>query len=111
MNTPQSSQPNPVLEAFGKAAGVLASLVLTLPANEALHPIFAKYALSYASYQHTQYLWLFDLIFLMCVFFFIFSSVWFLIVMGFKFITKLTTVLFKGVMFGLFFIFSAIFRR
>ncbi|TDF37166.1 hypothetical protein EYS14_13480 [Alteromonadaceae bacterium M269] len=111
MNAPKPSQDSPVLEAFGKAIGVLAALIMTLPVNKALYPVFEQYALSYVTYEYREAVWLFDLIFLLCVFFFIYACAWFVFVMGFKLLTKGFVNLVRGTALLLALIFSSLFRR
>ncbi|MEM0909419.1 MAG: hypothetical protein AAGJ37_00500 [Pseudomonadota bacterium] len=72
MSQPQPQSPS-VVNAFGKAIGVVCAFFATMPLYHASYPYFYRYALQYS---HWDYHWLWEGLYIVCVFFMIVISVW-----------------------------------
>ncbi|MEP4098796.1 hypothetical protein, partial [Paraglaciecola sp.] len=92
MSNPQAPS-SEALDGLGKAIGSLTALVVTLPANELLYPLFEHYALSHMNYRQMEYIWFWKCVFIACLFIAIVTIVWFTLVMTIKLV--------KGLVLGL----------
>lgn len=70
---PRPPQQNTVLEAFGKALGLLCAFFTTMPAYDYSYAHVYRYALKHSPWE---YLWFWEYVYILFVFFAIMITVW-----------------------------------